>query len=450
MRPGVVMKFGGTSMGTPDAMRRTASHVAREARHPLVVVSAVGGVTDLLLQAAQRARRGEAPAEELEQIHQRQHRIIDELGLEPQLIDELEQTLRRLVQGISLLRELTPRIQDALVSLGERVGARLLAAALRRQGCDARAYDAWELGLTTSGNHGCAEPAAEAQQNMRRALEQLKPGQVPVVTGFIAHGPDHEITTLGRGGSDFSAALFGAAAGAEAIQIWTDVAGIQRADPRLVPGAKVISSLRFEEAAELAYFGAKVLHPRTIEPARAAGIPVRVLGTFQVAPDSDLPAAAQGTLIDDEAPEVPVRALAVRQDVESLHIHSLRMLEAPGFLSKVFAVLASHGVSVDVIATSEVSVSMTLDHQEGDLDAAVSELRAFAQVDRSPRRSILCLVGSGLRQDTSLLARVFDILARKAVPVHVISQGASRINITLVTDPEHVQAAMQALHSELF
>ncbi len=448
MLPGVVMKFGGTSVGTAEAMTLTARHVAREPRNPLVVVSAVGGVTDLLLGAADSACKESSPRG-VERIRARHHEIIEALDLDPAIIGDQEDQLRRLVQGISLLRELTPRIRDSLVSLGERMSSRLLAATLESMGRPAMAYNAWELGLTTDDKHGCAEPLPGARARMGEVMNELDPEVIPVVTGFIAHSPEGEITTLGRGGSDFSAALFGAAAGAEEIQIWTDVTGIQRADPRVVEGAEVIGAMRFEEAAELAYFGAKVLHPRTMEPARALGIPVRVLGTFAVDPEG-VPAAELGTVIDDQAPTEPVRALAIRPDVQSLHIHSLRMLEAHGFLSRVFEILARHRISVDVIATSEVSISMTLDLYEGDLEAAVEELKAFAEVEQLGKRSIVCLVGSGLRHDTSLLARVFDILARAEVPVHVISQGASRINITLVTDPEHVKPAMKALYAELF
>jgi aspartate kinase len=207
----------------------------------------------------------------------------------------------------------------------------------------------------------------------------------------------------------------------------------------------------FDEAAELAYFGAKVLHPRTLAPARAAGIPVRVLSTFDVDPGDPTPLSEQGTVIRAECPDEPVRALAIQRQVQSLHLHSLRMMAAPGFLHEVFEVLARHGISVDVIATSEVSVSMTLDPiHEGDLEQAMAELRGFAEVERVPGRSILCLVGAGFRTDTTLLSRIFRVLADEGVPVHVISQGASRINITIVTEPPFGEQAMRALHRELF
>jgi aspartate kinase len=448
MIPQVVMKFGGTSLGTPEALAQTVAHVLREPRERLVVVSALGGVTDLLLRAAGTAAGGTDPGEPLQKVLDQHRRILDDQGLDRGLLSDLEDQLRRLLQGIALLRELSPRIQDEVLSLGERMSARLLAAAIIARGQPARAHPAWDLGLVTGDAHGCAEPLPQAYAAIRAAVEALDRREVPVVTGFLGRSRAGEITTLGRGGSDYSASIFAAAAGARWIQIWTDVPGILRADPRLVPGAEVIPAIDFEEAAELAFFGAKVLHPRTIEPARANNIPVRVLGTFQV--DTGHPASQQGTLITHHAPPEPVRALALQREVQSLQVRSLRMLEAPGFLARVFAVLARHAISVNVIATSEVSVSMTFDRAEDQLPAAVDEIAEFAEVELFPRRCLLCVVGAGLRKDASLLARVFNALARGEVPVHVISQGASRINVTLVTDPAHAPAAMQALHAEFF
>jgi len=446
----LVMKFGGTSLGTADAMSRACDHVIGEERECLVVVSAVGGVTDLLLEAAGTARAGGSPVPFLREIQRRQDEIVSKLGLPRGLLTGLYSELERLISGITMLRELTPRVQDAFLSLGERMSARLVAEALSKQGKPARAYDSWDLGFITNDAHGCAELLPQAPLFIKTALAALPAGEVAVVTGYIARTEAGDATTLGRGGSDLSAAVFGAAAGSEEIQIWTDVPGILRADPRVVKQAAVIPQIRFEEAAELAYFGAKVLHPRTIEPARRAGIPVRVLGTFHLDPNSALPVSRQGTLISDRAPAEPVRALAIRRQVQSLHIRSTRMLDAHGFLARVFAIFERHRISIDVVATSEVSVSLTFDRDEVALDAAVAEISAFAEVDQIPERSILCLVGAGLREDTGLLARIFSVLAKAEVPIHVISQGASRINITLVTDPPHGQNAMRALHRDLF
>lgn len=450
MRPEVVMKFGGTSLGTADNLARSVAHVNREQRPRLVVVSAVGGVTDLLLQAAGEACAGRDHGPFLAEIRRRHAEIVDKLGLDSALIVALDAELERLLLGIFMLRELSPRVADALVSLGERTSVRLTAAALRAEGLEALAFDAWELGLLTDDRFGRAEPLADHPALIRTAVGDLPADCLPVVTGFLGQTADGVVTTLGRGGSDFTAALFGAALEVEEIQIWTDVPGFLRADPRVVEGATLIPEMRFAEAAELAYFGAKVLHPRTIEPARKQGIPVRVLGTFQVDPADPTPISQQGTCISVDAPLEPVRALALQKGVQSLHVHSLGMLEAPGFLARVFEILARHCVSVDVVATSEVSVSMTFDRAGLDLGPAVAEISHFAEVDLSSDRSILCLVGAGLAQDSALLGRVFACLGEHGIPTHVISQGASRINLTLVTDPPLGAKAMRCLHQELF
>lgn len=451
MIPNLVMKFGGTSVKDASAMMRVARLVEREERWPVLVISALGGVTNLLLEAAEVARRGGDFESLLAHILERHDQVIEELELKPDLLDEHKEELKRWLRGVSLLREMSPRVRDALLSLGERMSVRLLAALLRKRGLEARAFDSWLLGLVTDTRHNKAAALPECLRSIRSALEQIKPGEIPVVTGFIGRSVDGEITTLGRGGSDFSAALFGAAAHVEEIQIWTDVPGFLRADPRIVEKPQRITAMRFEEAAELAYFGAKVLHPRTLEPARRRSIPVRILGTFDVDPDDPTPISEQGTLITNEVESEALRALAIRQNVDTLHITSLRMLEAPGFLAQVFGIFARHQISVDVIATSEVSISMTFDQTEnGSLAEAIEEVRTFAEVEHQPNRSILCLVGSGLRQDPSLIGRVFSVLAANEIPTHVVSQGASRINLTIVTESPSDSGAMRALHDEFF
>ncbi|MCK6513320.1 aspartate kinase [Myxococcota bacterium] len=446
----VVMKFGGTSVGTPEAMTRTAQLVARETRWPIVVVSALGGVTDMLLEVAEQAQRGEAYQELEKQIIGRHDAIIEKLGLGFGLIEAQYEELRRVLGGIFLLREVSPRVRDMLASLGERMSVRLLAATLRKMGHPAKAWDSWELGMRTDQRYTRAGVLPECYPEIEGAVARLQSDEIAVVTGFIARSIQGEITTLGRGGSDFSAAVFGAAAKVDEIQIWTDVPGILRADPRVVGNTSLVPAVSFEEAAELAFFGAKVLHPRTIEPARRNGIPVRVLGTFHVDPNDPDPRYLQGTLIDDKAPSEPLRAIALRKNVRSLLVRSLGMLEAPGFLSRIFEILSRHQVSVDAITTSEVSVSMTFDYWEGDLDAAIAEISAFANVEQKKERSLLCLVGSGLRQDSSLLGRIFAMLGDRQIPLHMISQGASRINVTLVTEPNYAIEAMKALHEAFF
>jgi aspartate kinase len=446
------MKFGGTSVGTPEAILRTAKLVAREreTRWPVVVVSALGGITDKLIEAAELARQGGAYEPLLGQIIERHRVIVEKHGFAAEMLAPWLGELERILSGVSLLREVSPRIKDLLLSLGERMSARLLAATLSKIGHPARAWDSWELGMLTDGRFGKATVLSESYSEIDRAIAALPEEEIPITTGFIGRSSKGDITTLGRGGSDFSAAIFGAAAKVEEIQIWTDVPGILRADPRVVGETALVPYVRFEEAAELAFFGAKVLHPRTIEPAQKAHIPVRVLGTFHVDPEKPDPRYLHGTLIDDTAPIEPLRALALRKDVRSLLIESSGMLEAPGFLARIFEILSRHQVSVDVVTTSEVSISLTFDRGDGDLDAAIQEISAFSRVEQRQGRSLLCIVGAGLRQDSSLLAKIFAFLGERQIPIHMISQGASRINITLVTEPPYAAEAMHALHAAFF
>jgi aspartate kinase len=451
MKPGIVMKFGGTSVGTPEAMLQTARIIVSEQeRKPLVVISALGGVTNLLTEIAEVARKGEEYQLRLKEILERHTRIVKVHELDAALLEPFETELRRLLSGIEMLRELSPRTKDALLSLGERASVQLLAALLCKLGYRSRSMRSWDLGLFTDTRHNKAALAPETAMTLVTGLDQLEDGIIPIVTGFIGQSLDGEITTLGRGGSDFSAAVFGAAAEVEEIQIWTDVPGFLRADPRVVKEPKVVPVMHFDEAAELAFFGAKVLHPRTIEPARKKGIPVRVLGTFAVDTTVEREHWHKGTLINAKSPNESIRAIAIREKVQTLHIHSLRMLDAPGFLSKVFGVLGKHQISVDVVATSEVSVSMTFDRPEENLELAIGELSEFAKVEFTDNRGLLCVVGEGLRKDPTFLSRIFGVLSENDIPVHVISQGASRINITLVTDNESTRKAMEVLHHEFF
>ena len=450
MRPRLVMKFGGTSLGTADNLQRAVAHVLAEPRPRLVVVSAVGGVTDLLLQAGAAAAAGGDADVYLAEVKRRHGEIAGKLELDRELLADSDAELERLLLGIAMLRELSPRVTDALLAIGERSSVRLVAAALERRGAAARAHHAGDLGLTTDARHGRAEPVADWAERLRLAVDDLPDAELPVVTGFLGRSAAGDSTTLGRGGSDTSAALFGAALGVDEIQIWTDVPGFLRADPRVVAEAELIPAMRFEEAAELASFGAKVLHPHSIEPARRAGIPVRVLGTFAVAPGGAPPVAEQGSCISDDTAPEPVRALALQTGVQSLTVRSLGMLDAPGFLARLFEVFARHCISIDVIATSEVSVSMTFDGQGMDLGPAVAEVGGFAEVGPIRQRAILCLVGAGLRRDAGLLGRVFQTLGSAGIPVHVVSQGASRINVSLVLDPPQGPEAMRLLYRELF
>ncbi len=451
MRPKIVMKFGGTSVGSAEAFQKVADLIqASLRRRPLVVLSAVGRVTDLLEKAASTAYRGGDWEEYLKEIVDIHRQICSQLEISDEDVGQLEEKLFRWLQGVYLLRELTPRVYDALLSLGERISTRILAQLLRKRGIKAQAWKSWELGLLTDNKHNRASILQNSYQAIERAVEELDGGVVPVVTGFIGRSIDGEITTLGRGGSDFSAAIFGAALRVEEIQIWTDVPGFLRADPRFIDGSELIPEMTFDEAFELAYFGAKVLHPRTIEPAQKAGIPVRVVGTFHVTPSQVEAGEIPGTLIHSGAPPEALRALAIREEVTALQIRSTKMLEAPGFLAKIFSIFAEKEISVDVVTTSEVSVSVTFDQYSGkNLEEAIAEISQFADVSGPYTRSLICAVGSDLGKNGRLITQIFDLLSRGEIPIYLISQGASRLNVTIITDRKFARSALELLHSEL-
>ncbi len=331
---------------------------------------------------------------------------------------------------------------DEVVSHGERLSSRLLAEALRAAGVPARWVDA-RCCVRTDEEHGRAAPLPGLTRECTRAelLPLLEAGEVPVLGGFVGSAASGATTTLGRGGSDYSAAIVGAALEAREIQIWTDVTGFLTADPRVVPGARPIAHLSYDEAAELAYFGAKVLHPRTIQPAVERAIPVRICNSRQ--PE------AGGTLIDARAEPTPegVRAIAHKSGITVMRVASARMLGAYGFLRALFEVFDRHRVVVDVVTTSEVSVSLTLE-EAGAPDALLADLRALGEVQVEAGNAIVCVVGAGLRSRPGVAGRVFAVLPD--VNVGLISQGASSINLTFVVEEGRAAEVVRRLHAEFF
>lgn len=440
----IVMKFGGTSMGSAAAIQKVARIVAEAApRRPAVVVSAVSKVTDRLLHAARAARRRDNTAEELVGPLRRTHaQIAAELAVPMSAYDEELDRLAEALHGVYLLRELTPRSLDYLVSFGEILSSRLLAAHLASIGVPARAWTGWDAGVLTDEQFGEANVLPETYDRLRETLLPELGGEVPVVTGFVAQAASGERTTLGRGGSDYTAAILGRALGAEEVQIWTDVNGIMSCDPRVEPEAYTVRHLTFAEAAELAYFGAKVLHPKTVEPAVEAGIPVRVVNTF----DPEDP----GTLVVGAVPDSEKRGiegLAVKRGNLLVHLTSTRMIGAEGYLARVFETLARHHVSVDCISTSEVSVSLTVDARYGEgLDAALEELSGYVRSSVTIGRSTVCAVGEALSQTTGLAGQLFAVMGAENINVEFISQGASELNITFAVDDARADEALRALH----
>ncbi len=449
----VVMKFGGTSVADPDAINRLIGIVrqqqARDGAAPVVVVSALAGVTDKLVAVAHLAEDGdgERAGSELRALldrhvsvatavtSERRERVIAEVRRE---FDELT----GLVHALSVLREVSPRSTDAVLSAGEVASSRIVAAALADHRVPAEWVDARKV-LVTDAKHTAAAPdmvgTAEAVQE--RVAPVVAGGSVAVLGGFIGATAGGVTTTLGRGGSDYSAAIFGASLDADEIQIWTDVDGMLTADPRIVPQPRVVPQLSFAEASELAYFGAKVLHPSTILPAVAKNIPVRILNSRR--PD------APGTLItrDGRTDDRQLTAIACKRDVTVIDITSTRMLMAHGFLRRLFEVFERFKTAVDVVTTSEVSVSVTVDDARR-LEAVVDNLRNFAEVNCEREMAIISVVGENLRSDAGLFGRAVTALER--IPLRLVSQAASRRNITFVLRNGDVPHAMMRLHEAFF
>ncbi|MEP6733741.1 MAG: lysine-sensitive aspartokinase 3 [bacterium] len=448
----IVCKFGGTSVGDAESIARTASIIDRRRdRQPIVVVSALGGTTNQLLQIAEQAAKGQLigalrAVEGLRDRHLAQTELLlrEDAAASADICSELSamfDELAHLAEALRTLGDLTPRSLDAIASLGEQLSSVLVVAAFQRHGLDAEHVDAREV-MITDAQFTRAEPQAEAiaEASHRLLMPIVRAGKIPVMGGFIGSAEGTGITTtLGRGGSDYSASLVGAALQAEAIEIWTDVDGMLTADPRVVPDARLIERIGFEEASELASFGAKVLHPNTIAPAVMRGIPVWVLNSRR--PEGT------GTLITFDAPRRAVTAIAGKSGVTLVKVRSPRMLLTEGFMRRLFEVFERHHTSVDVVATSEVSVSVTID-DASRLEALVVELRSLGDVTMERNRGIVSIVGNGLSDGGRAMAKALDAIGD--LRVHMLSLSSSGINLTVVVDGEQVHPAMQRLHAAFF
>jgi aspartate kinase len=441
----IVMKFGGSSVADAERIRHVAGIVKTEiGRKPALVLSAMGDTTDHLLEAGDDAyRRGKVSAAGIEKNHLT---VVKDLKLPARArkdIEPLLEELRSLLSGIAQIRELTPRTRDYLVSFGERLSTRIAAAYFNTLGIGARAFDAWDLGFVSDSAFGSAELMPESWELIpEKILPLVKAGTLPVVTGFIARDPDGNITTLGRGGSDLSATMIAAACKAEEAQVWKDVDGILTADPRIVKKAKPVDTVTYDEAAELAYFGAQVLHPRAMQPCMKTGVPVLVKNSYN-------PAAAGTRIIASlEKRNAPARAITSRRGVTLVDIVSTRMLGQYGFLAEVFSSFARHSLSVDMVATSEVSVSLTLDAAH-DLSALKKELTKIASVDIKTGKAIVTIVGD-VRRSSEILARTFKTCQLLGVTVQMISQGASKVNISFIVNDAEAVEVVKALHSDFF
>jgi aspartate kinase len=452
----VIMKFGGTSVADADAMSRVINIVRQQLgnnpndKPPVVVVSAMSKVTDRLVETGRLA--GERKADEAAQILS--DLLTRHLGVAASLVQgaALDRLAAQLTDDFNALTtevrawaaqgDVSPRATDALLAMGELASSRMVAAAFLAQNLPCAWVDSRAV-LVTDAEHTAAVPDMDATEVRTREVvgSRIAAGEIPVMGGFIGATASGVTTTLGRGGSDYSAAIFGACLDVDEIQIWTDVDGMLTADPRVVSEPRLVPQLSFAEASELAYFGAKVLHPSTILPAVAKNIPVRILNSRR--PD------VSGTMITAEGRGTvgELTALACKRGVTVVDITSTRMLMAHGFLRRLFEVFERFRTSVDVVTTSEVSVSVTIDNTRR-LDDLVRNLRNFAEVNVESDMAIVCIVGENLRSDATLFGRAVTSLEK--IPLRLVSQAASRRNITFVLRDADVPEAMHRLHDQFF
>jgi len=456
----LVFKFGGTSVASPPAIAAVVKIVAAEQGERVIVVSATAGTTDALILASQQAAGGDAMAAQatIERLSE-QHRnlIADLLGVNgadvlAEVVDLTDRTIA-LLRSVATLRECSPRSLDAILSYGERVSAPIVAATLTRNGVTAEALSAEGL-LITDDSFGQANPIAALTRERvaTQLLPRMRYGTVPVVTGFVGSTADGVTTTLGRGGSDYSAAVLAAALDARECRIFTDVSGVYSADPRIVPDAKPLPAISYAEAAELSYFGAKVIHPRTVLPAVEAGIPVRILNTF--AP------ADPGTTITASTPkdDTVVKATTSLGDLGMVTVQGAGMSGVPGFAARVFDTTAAERVSVLMIsqASSENSICLVVPNDSVErLETALRKMfsRELARHDVEKVEivapvAIVSAVGEGMRGTPGVAARVFGAIARAKVNVVAIAQGSSELNISLVVREKDREAAVRAVHRE--
>lgn len=459
-----VLKFGGSSVATPERIERVAGLVAEAAAEEstVVVVSAFGGVTDQLLAAATRASRRDGAWHELWEALRVRHLEAAAALAAPEDLGQLERELHAqldelgdLLHGVFLLVELSARSRDSIASYGERLSAPIVAAALRRIGTSARALDARRL-IVTDDRFGEAKVDFAATDAKIAAVVAPIEG-VPVITGFVAATTDGSTTTLGRGGSDYTASIVGAALGARVIELWTDVSGVMSADPRLVPDAAILPALSYAELMELSHFGAKVVHPPSVHPARAKGIPLLIKNTFEP--------SAPGTLVTAETPrevegEPPIRGISSIREVALARLEGEGLIGVPGIASRLFGALARDRINVILIsqASSEQSICFAVAPDDAQrARAAVDgefglerQLGLVGDLVVEPEHAVVAAVGDRMRQRAGLAGRLFGVLGRHGVNVKAIAQGSSELNVSIVVAKADERRAVKAIHTSFF
>ena len=473
----IVMKFGGTSLGDGEAINRAVDIICQTLKEKgggiVVVVSAMSEVTDTLLSAATSAARGDAETFRRARWHlsdrhrQAMTEVIHYEETRLQLMEEVEALLsdfENLCRSIHIMGELTARGSDAVASLGERLTARILAAALRDRGERATAVEATEA-IVTNGQHGSATPLMDETREAAQAriLPLLAEGVTPVVTGFIAATKEGVTTTLGRGGSDYTAAILGACLDSDEVWIWTDVNGVMTADPRVVPEARTLPEISYAEAAELSYFGAKVLHPKTILPAVERGIPLLILNTFN--PPSVPPAGrgderGGGTLIvaEPKPSEFTVKGITSIKDLSLVTVEGRGMLGVPGIAARVFTAVAQEGISVLMISQSSSEQNICFVIRQETVERALKALESAFELELARRNvdriwaqdnvAIVAVVGAGMKGTPGIAAKVFGALGKHGINVISIAQGSSEYNISFVVDEADMEKAVRYIHQE--
>lgn len=446
------MKFGGTSVENAKAMQTVIEIVkCEQSRTPVVVLSAIAGATNTLLKSARVAQEGnlDEAIQLLNNLLDRHvtimENLIDDRSTVQQLIAQFKQRfeeLRNLCRGISILGELTNRSLDSISSVGEILSSQILSEAIRIRGLTVKWLDARKF-MITDNQFSSATPLFDKIdiKTNEIIIPILKSGSIVITQGFISSTENGITTTLGRGGSDYSASIIGAALDAEEIQIWTDVDGVLTADPRIAPAAQKLKIISFREAAELAYFGAKVLHPSTIFPAVKKDIPVVVLNSKR--------SKNSGTRIVSNPPKtnIAVKSIACKRGITVVNVQSMRMLMAYGFLESIFSVFNKYQTPVDLVSTSEVAVSLTIDNSS-KLDKIVEELSEFAEISILEKQGIICVVGDQMRSTAGVAHQIFT--AMKNINLVMISQGSSEINLSMVIDESQVDEAVRCLHKQFF
>jgi len=435
----LVLKFGGNSLSTENKVRRCAEIVKSALqRKPAVVVSAHGNTTDILVTCAKQALEGEVDTEQFTSYH---YLLADSLGVERTIIEPLMFRAEAMLNGIRLVRELTPRTLDAIMSFGERLASRIFASVLCQLGVDAVPVNSYDIGFLTDSNFGNAAPLAGIEEKIAQNLRALR--QVPVITGFLGKDAKGNITTIGRSGSDYTAAIIGAAIGAEEIQIWKDVDGVLTADPSVDSRARNVPELSFTEASELAYYGAEVLHPSTLIPAIRKNIPVRVANTMK--PNEPGTVILPFSALTGQV----AKSVVYKENVALLHIVSQRLLSVPALLSVVLGALEKCGIRVHMVVTSEASISIITDrdYSEDEIAPAIAEISQHASATCERSMAIICVLGEEMKGNADVLTKIFSALGREGVKARLVSQSASELNIALLVRSGEIEKTVKALHS---